>query len=239
MNDQPLKDESFQPLIDRVTEGLDAGSELELLEHTTAAAHTALIHTHGLTPLPVDLRRKLMAVIPSHAAVEAPILRPSFRANWIAWSGWITAAAAMVVSITLWAGRNRNSDKTNSPVRLAESLEMAPDLIRLRFPASGQATGEILWSTARQSGELRLKGLRPNDPLTEQFQLWIVDPLRDPAAPVDGGVFDIGSAGESVIPIHAKLNILMPKAFIITREQPGGVVKSQSKQPVLVASVSR
>ena len=90
---------------------------------------------------------------------------------------------------------------------------------------------------SRQDGVLRLKGLKPNDPRVEQFQLWIVDPRRDEVAPVDGGVFDVASGQESVIPIESKLRIISPTAFVITREHPGGVVKSQSKSPVLVASV--
>jgi anti-sigma-K factor RskA len=118
-------------------------------------------------------------------------------------------------------------------------LEADTDVLRVAF-ASGTTGegGEVLWSTRRQEGVLTLRGLRPNDPKREQYQLWIVDPKRDAKFPVDGGVFDVTSAeGTVVIPVVAKLPILGPTAFVITREQPGGVVKSQAEKPVLVASV--
>ena len=72
-----------------------------------------------------------------------------------------------------------------------------------------------------------------NDPSQNQYQLWIVDPERD-ELPVDGGVFDITNGnGPSIIPIRNALPINKPVAFVITLEQPGGVVKS--KQEVVVA----
>ena len=52
--------------------------------------------------------------------------------------------------------------------------------------------------------------------------------------PVDGGVFDITQKdGKSIIPIRNALAINKPVAFVITLEQPGGVVKS--KQEIVVA----
>ena len=72
-----------------------------------------------------------------------------------------------------------------------------------------------------------------NDPVKAQYQLWIVDPERD-AHPVDGGVFDVPTAGEILVPIQAKLTIHRPTAFAITLEKPGGVVVST--QPLLVVA---
>ena len=51
---------------------------------------------------------------------------------------------------------------------------------------------------------------------------------------MDGGVFDISkNDGTSIIPIRNALPIDKPVAFVITLEQPGGVVRS--KQEVVVA----
>ena len=80
---------------------------------------------------------------------------------------------------------------------------------------------------------MRLVGLAKNDPRAAQYQLWIIDPSRD-KRPVDGGVFDITSAGEVLVPITAKLRIDKPEGFALTREQPGGVVVS--KGPLLVVA---
>ena len=82
---------------------------------------------------------------------------------------------------------------------------------------------------------MTLTGIPINDPKKSQYQLWIVDPKRD-EAPVDGGVFDIPTDGSPiVIPIVAKLALTQPQVFVITLEQPGGVVKSKQEQVVALA----
>jgi anti-sigma-K factor RskA len=82
---------------------------------------------------------------------------------------------------------------------------------------------------------MTLQGIPANDPQKAQYQLWIVDPTRD-EAPVDGGVFDIPADGSPVlVPIVAKLALKNPQAFVITLEQPGGVVKSKQEQVVALA----
>jgi membrane-bound ClpP family serine protease len=51
---------------------------------------------------------------------------------------------------------------------------------------------------------------------------------------VDGGVFNIPSgSATAIIPIRNALQVSDPAAFVITLEQPGGVVKS--KQEIVVA----
>ena len=83
---------------------------------------------------------------------------------------------------------------------------------------------------------MSLTNLPVNDPKSKQYQLWIVDPARD-EKPVDGGVFDItASEGEVIIPIRNPLAVTNPQAFVITLEQPGGVVVS--KQEVRVSEYS-
>jgi anti-sigma-K factor RskA len=81
-----------------------------------------------------------------------------------------------------------------------------------------------------------LSGVPVNNPTQAQYQLWIVDPKRDADSPVDGGVFDIPSDGSPVVvPISAKLALNDPQAFVITLEQPGGVVKSKQEKVVALA----
>ncbi len=115
-------------------------------------------------------------------------------------------------------------------------LRSAADALQLEWQPSSQpgyagVRGDVVWSNARQQGYLRLASLPLNDPATAQYQLWIIDPERD-ARPVDGGVFDVSSTGEVVVPIQAKLAVIRPGAFAITLEKPGGVVVST--QPLLV-----
>ena len=108
---------------------------------------------------------------------------------------------------------------------------------RLEFASASDPynglSGEVIWNDEKQEGYMSLENLEVNDPTQNQYQLWIVDPERD-ELPVDGGVFDITqNDGKSVIPIRNALAINKPVAFVITLEQPGGVVKS--KQEIVVA----
>ena len=111
------------------------------------------------------------------------------------------------------------------------------DTQRLEFASASDPykglSGEVIWNDEKQEGYMSLENLAVNDPTKNQYQLWIVDPERD-ELPVDGGVFDITQKdGKSIIPIRNALAINKPVAFVITLEQPGGVVKS--KQEVVVA----
>ena len=114
----------------------------------------------------------------------------------------------------------------------------AADLIERNFQGLGTfkgTSGKVVWSDSKQQGFMTLSGIPVNDPKKAQYQLWIVDPKRD-EAPVDGGVFDIPTDGlPVVVPIVAKLSLTNPQAFVITLEQPGGVVKSKQEQVVALA----
>ena len=116
-------------------------------------------------------------------------------------------------------------------------IQDKPDTQRLEFASASDPyaglSGEVIWNDEKQEGYMSLENLVVNDPTINQYQLWIVDPERD-EFPVDGGVFDITQKdGKSIIPIRNALAINKPVAFVITLEQPGGVVKS--KQEIVVA----
>ena len=116
-------------------------------------------------------------------------------------------------------------------------IQDKPDTQRLEFASASDPyaglSGEVIWNDEKQEGYMSLENLAVNDPTKNQYQLWIVDPKRD-ELPVDGGVFDITQKdGKSIIPIRNALAINKPVAFVITLEQPGGVVKS--KQEIVVA----
>jgi anti-sigma-K factor RskA len=153
--------------------------------------------------------------------------------------GWYAAAALALVFVV-----SRFAPPPPAPAAGAQRaalIERAPDVLRVAWAPSKEpgfegASGDVVWSSARQEGYLRLAGLPPNDRSRRQYQLWVVDPSRD-SRPVDGGVFDVGPGGEAIIPIHAKLPVRRPTAFAITLEQAGGVVVSDGPM-LLVAAVS-
>lgn len=56
---------------------------------------------------------------------------------------------------------------------------------------------------------------------------------------MDGGIFDITKENQGVAPINAALRIDTPAAFVITREKPGGVVVSEQKDVIAIASLAK
>lgn len=120
-------------------------------------------------------------------------------------------------------------------------ISRASDLVKSDFgglESYGEMSGTVVWSDELQEGYMSLTNLPANNPGTHQYQLWIVDPTRD-ENPVDGGVFDIPSGdGTTIIPIRNPLAITDPKAFVITLEQPGGVVVSKQEVVVALAKAS-
>ncbi len=84
---------------------------------------------------------------------------------------------------------------------------------------------------------MRFRGLPVNTPSKEQYQLWIFDRNQSDQTPIDGGVFDITSTEEVIIPINAKLYVQDAYMFAVTIEKPGGVVVSSRERLPLLAQV--
>jgi hypothetical protein len=120
-------------------------------------------------------------------------------------------------------------------------ISKAGDLVQSKFGGTekfNQMSGTVVWSDELQEGYMSLSNLPANDPDVKQYQLWIVDPDRD-EKPVDGGVFDISASdGTAIIPIRNPLVVTNPQAFVITLEQPGGVVVSKQEIVVALAKAS-
>lgn len=171
-----------------------------------------------------------------------------------AWLGWTVAAAAIALAVVFV----RTDDTTStiapppsSATELASWVDTRPAAVRWDW-AEGfgdcdeEATGWVTFDPEAQEGYMLIKGLTPNDPRVQQYQLWIWDqdrepdpanpsPLADNVHPVDGGVFDVNAEGEAVIPIQASLVVNKPYLFAITIERPGGVAKSDKSAVPLIA----
>ena len=187
-------------------------------------------------PLPSSLITRLHDTIPAFTEKNSKNPASTNLVSIIPWLGW-AAAACLLIFFNL-----PSSDSSLPPPELtaAQKLEALRDISntqRLDFsPASdpySKISGEVVWNDDRQEGYMSLANLPVNDPTKNQYQLWILDPKRD-EIPVDGGVFDIPVGSETaIIPIRNALQVSKPTLFVITLEQPGGVVKS--KQEVVVA----
>lgn len=218
------------------THGFSRDSGLELL----AASLEVEAALRAARPMPAALAKRLHHRINETGPSAArSVIRPEVS-TWrriLAHpaAGWLAAAAAIALALVL-PGRYRGDPPEIAASRLrAESK----DIIERNFAGLGDyksAVGQVIWSDSKQQGYMILSGIPANNPATSQYQLWIVDPARDADAPVDGGVFDIPAGTASVVvPIDAKLAVRKPQAFVITLEQPGGVVKSRQETVVALA----
>ena len=164
------------------------------------------------------------------------------------WLGWVAAAAAIAVAVIAW---QPEAPGVRSSSQLVSWVDNHPDAVRwdwapgLVNPAEG-VTGYVTFSPESQEGYMLIKGLEPNDPRIQQYQLWIWDQEREPdpanptplaadVHPVDGGVFDVNDRGEVVVPIKLPLRVDTPYLFAVTVERPGGVVKSDKSSVPLIA----
>lgn len=184
---------------------------------------------------------------PAMSQEPAPVSRPPTR--WTTremWFGMVTAASLLLAIASLTGLFNRPGPEPVAPsfAELREQLISGggPNLRQVVWTATedeaaSNASGDIVWSDEKQEGYMRFQGLVANDPSVNQYQLWIFDTERDDELPVDGGVFDIGSDGEVIVPVDAKLAISKARMFAITIEKPGGVVKSERKRLPLLATV--
>lgn len=189
-------------------------------------------------PLPVALRAALARDAANWLPPSrfAPLVDAGF--DWRRWSGWLAAAASLLLAFALWpTGReSRSTDLASLRDELARSpLTVRSQLTSGRFDS--QAAGELLWDPVRQQGLMRLSGLPRNDPRRSQYQLWIFDRAQDDRFPIDGGVFDFNSNGEVLTPVRPALKVADPYMFAVTAERPGGVVVSEREQVALIGRV--
>ena len=140
-------------------------------------------------------------------------------------------------------------DAEPSPIDLYRELAQAdPPAMKWPFkpldppdPSMAGVTGDVVYSSDRQQGCMRLRGLPRLNATEAVYQLWIADGRRD-GPPVDAGLFEVTGAvtGEDdtsadvYIAFKPKLSVGLPVVFAVTREQPGGVVVSK-QTPLLVA----
>lgn len=145
------------------------------------------------------------------------------------------AAAGIAVSVVVFASENPVAAEARFNEFLAHGQHARLEWKPGSSHAHGEVHGEVVWCTERQEGYLRIDGLEPL-PEGKQYQLWIVDADRT-GAPVDGGLFDLPSRAENIVPIAAKLPVRAAKAFVVTVEPRGGVVVSDQSDVVAIAGL--
>lgn len=234
-----------------------AEDELFSLEMTAAAI--SMIDLQADQPMPAGLAAKVLES--SEKLVGEVDWRPVYkeepetRGSWaFGWLGWgVAVAACAVLAFNLYLTSVQPPQVTGSvPSETPRSLTTAElreqllasstGLIKANWAAGNvkdlkDVSGDVVWSDAKQAGYMRFRGLPVNDKSKETYQLWIFDKTQDKATPIDGGTFDVGSTGEVIIQIDAKLKAVEPGMFAITIEKPGGVVVSKREKIAALATV--
>lgn len=225
------------------------------LELTAAAIETEFVRTQA-DPLPANVAATLRQSLPQFtsapqttpANVITPVWQRIFHSPQAAWGIAAAFAVLFVISFMAKAPNSRQAKPVvDIPVELTpkeardQFLGKASDLIESEFGGTesyNQMSGKVVWSDELQEGYMTLTDLPANDPSKNQYQLWIVDPARD-EKPVDGGVFDIPEGkNTAVVAIRNPVLVNNPQAFVITLEQPGGVVVSKQEVVVALAKAS-
>jgi hypothetical protein len=256
-------------LIKQVTEGLSPDEEraLDVLDTEVASAYrrdleraaaAVMLAGSDQGPLPPALAARLAQQAAQHFSSSAKVAdldaarmaaearhdrqrAPVRAANRFAISGWLAAAACLVLAVIGW---ERSPAPPPTPAEERAALLAKPDSLKVSLgatkdPAAVGVTGDVVWDPVTQRGFLHFAGLQPNDPAVHQYQIWIFDAGRDKRYPVDGGVFDVpANSSDVVIPIRAALLVRKPAAFAVTVEKPGGVVVTDRQHVLALGATS-
>lgn len=209
-------------------------------ERAVAAALNAAVRDGE--PLPEDVATSIVSEGERYVTARASY--PPATAPRVArapkWT-WLALAASIVAAVGLWIIIGQQNPRSPSEQR-AQLLASGHALVRSSWTAGGDASGtavqgDVVWDPQSQTGFMRFVGLRPNLPSQEQYQLWIFDAARDERYPVDGGVFNVSSEGEVIVPIDARLRVSTVTLFAVTVERPGGVVVSSRERIAALAKI--
>jgi len=252
-------------LADRAVDSLDVQDQAELdallAEHPEAddgtfdhAAAALMIALAGpIEPMPDQVRSRVLASLSVDASPPASeplklaepaarFTRPA-RPNFWAWSGWLAAAACLVIAVLVVQGRAPAlQQKTDLAQALREFVQTAPDIKRTAWkdwdnPEQTGVTGEVYWSESQQRGFVTFRGLAPNDPNREKYQLWIID-HRGMDQRISGALFDCPtSEAECIVEITSPIQVHDAAAFAVTIEKPEGVWVSDMSRRVVIATL--
>lgn len=190
---------------------------------------------------PPDVRDRVLAATAGTARIASP---PS---SWLARSGWLTAAAALILAVALGAyttslqRRVRDLETTigqmggrvgqlelrvASSVRSAEAAQMrlavltAPDVTDVRLagqPPAPGANGRAFWSRSR--GLVFAASALPPLPAGRTYQLWYLTS----GAPVSAGLVKPDDGGRVSATFETPAAVTEPSGFALSIEPEGGV----------------
>jgi hypothetical protein len=253
MNNPQSQDRMLDLLVAEATQGLSAEEQRELASLRAAGVGdepgfeelVAALTVNGRRErMPPALRQRILAAAPvreARATQSAAAASPRS-----AQAGWWAAAASFVLAVAGWWPRLAGNSTPPDPAVARTALIQSPNVVRVKLAAGPGAagaalTGDVVFDPVTQRGYLLFHDIPANDPRLARYQLWIADGSRKEPEPVDGGVFDVrpaASHGDVIIPFTAKLPVGSPAAFVVTVEQPQGVVVSKQERVLAIGAVS-
>ncbi len=264
--------------LEKLLNSTEAEREALALEAAAAAVGVALASA-GLDDMPRQVRERLNSTahrwlagqsneadsvrqavrgVQAHSGVAQPIPLPvgagvtprTGRTPILAWTGWLAAAACLILALIGWTqGGAGRTPEVSAAERYAQMIQKS-GIVRVDWTANtakpeplldaDRVGGDVVWDPVTQRGYMRIQGLKPNDPSEGVYQLWVFDATRDAAHPVDGGVFNIASdgSGEVIVPFEPRVAVREATLFAVTVEPPGGVVVSSRERLPILAQVS-
>lgn len=267
MTPNPFPDRLLELLADREVGTLSSAEQAELdallAEHPgaddgslEAAAVALMLGSLGeIEEMPAGVRSRVRGALgPAEPTLRltdapAPVAQPTPKNTPLVWSGWLAAAACLIVAAVAWFNRpTPTPTPTPTPApsvaqARSEFLQTAPDVKTAAWgdwndPEQKGVTGEVAWSEAEQTGYMTFKGLAVNDPTEEQYQLWIIDE-RGMGQRISGAIFDCDTeTGQCVVKIDPGIEVHNAAAFAVTIEQPEGVWVSDMSRRVVIASLN-
>lgn len=233
-----LGTEATQPLSAAEEAELDAlltafpDQDPDDFELAAAAVHLALAGPSE--PLPAALAEKLYTA----SVAVAPAARPPAPAkprdekprgmSWVGWAGWAVAASlAGLLAYTNWNPPTSVQPPPIEPPSLAKRRDDlkgdAPSKPATFTAAKGNLSASVVWSDVKQEGYLEVRGLPPNDPQKERYQLWVVDAKRPKDfPPISAGLFD-AKPGVNTVAVNVSIPVGDAAMFVISKEGPSGV----------------
>jgi anti-sigma-K factor RskA len=248
--------------LEKLEVSVETSVDLHSLEITAAAISMSAVGTGE--SLPDHLKSGILAgadefFAKSQATKPMPAVRTTDEPStsvwgWLGWAATAAASIALVASIFYYQQQmstmQAQIDEMRKPAppeptmaqKRDQMIREARDLTRASWTKGNvkdmdSVSGEVVWSDEKQTGYMTFRGLPPNDPNREAYQLWIFEQADLEAHPKDGGVFNVAENGEVIVPIEAKLKTVSPKAFAVTVEKPGGVVVSGREKIAALAPV--
>ncbi|MFG0259802.1 MAG: anti-sigma factor domain-containing protein [Phycisphaerales bacterium JB041] len=214
--------------LDAADEEMPAELRRSTLEAITSSEHSASGSGSATAP----------ATEPPLRLAGAPDPAPQPRVSVLAWSGWLAAAACLVIAgLTVLS-----TPRTLAPAEArARFLQTTSDVAVANWgdwdnPEQPGVTGTIEWSESAQKGYMTFEGLAVNNPTVEQYQLWIIDE-RGMEQRISGAIFDADSEGRVVVEVEPGIEVRNAAAFAVTIEKPEGVWVSDMSRRVVIAAL--